>query len=718
MATYYSSPPQLEQLKPEDVIYYNNANNVNFQTPQIQELFKQGAITGWQDPLKPGSGDIGVKIIKPYVNPNTLPNLSPTGDLADAQNKVLSSGQPSLDTIKTDLLNTQQNALNQGKYQATDVNGNAYWTDVNPSVLAPETTITPTSTTNIGLSIKEQTDKFLADQLANTKAQIESAAKQSIQRTEDIAGRTSGALRRTLAKGGGISGTAAGQALATQDSVLQSNIQEIEDKKQQLISQAQSEYQKGMLSNMQSYQESLQKLEEAQYKQKQDQINNYFKALSAQNDQLQTQIALQKANQTSVSDTTAQLSPGETLYDKATGKVLYTAPAKPSESEPTTKVIDNVLLQYNDSTGTWDKVYEGEASSKLTTLYRNDPASNRLLKIVKDANGNEISIENVQSPVKAIKGQVVYADDESPAKLTDTQATFLSQGLTLQDLANDVSDALNKVGTNAIKGWVIQEGKYVPVLQNKTSPEAIDLLQKMFALNNLFVYFSTGKQLNESEFDRLGNQLPNIKATTEFNQSAISNFTNNINSRLENYMKVNGWKFAGGEETPSNNESTLPALKPMSYNTVQDLIKANPDYQTYYDNLKSTGKYNDTQIKEFFESEGFNDVGGDTNKAIIEKVSLKQDGSKGGQCGAFVNKLTGIGLGDSYKDKMAKMDKTIKEPEPGMVFVMPYKDTGHTGIILSVNNGIATVKDSNYSLDEKIKTHTIPVSKMTGFRSV
>ena len=276
MATYYSSPPQLEQLKPEDVIFYNNANNVNFQTPQIQELFKQGAIQGWQDPLKPGTGDIGVKIIKPYVNPNTLPNLSPTGNLADAQNKVLTSGQPSLDTIKDDLLNTQQNALNQGKYQSTDVNGNAYWTDVNPSVLAPETTTT--ATTNIGLSIKEQTDKFLAGQLANTKAQIESAAKQSIQNTTDLAGRTSGAMRRMLAKAGGsqggIGGTDAAQVMATQDSVLQSNIQEIEDKKQQLISQAQSDYQKGMISNMQSYQESLQKLEEAQYKQRQDKWDN------------------------------------------------------------------------------------------------------------------------------------------------------------------------------------------------------------------------------------------------------------------------------------------------------------------------------------------------------------------------------------------------------------------------------------------------------------
>ena len=91
------------------------------------------------------------------------------------------------------------------------------------------------------------------------------------------------------------------------------------------------------------------------------------------------------------------------------------------------------------------------------------------------------------------------------------------------------------------------------------------------------------------------------------------------------------------------------------------------------------------------------------------------DGQKAGQCGRFVNQLTGLGLGDSYQSKMSKMNPSIKYPQPGMVFVMPYKNTGHTGFIVNVKNGIATVRDSNYSLDEKVKTHQIPVSKMTGF---
>jgi hypothetical protein len=116
---------------------------------------------------------------------------------------------------------------------------------------------------------------------------------------------------------------------------------------------------------------------------------------------------------------------------------------------------------------------------------------------------------------------------------------------------------------------------------------------------------------------------------------------------------------------------------------------------------------------------GFSSVGGDTNTATLSKVISKEDGTNGGQCGRFVNQITGLGLGDSYKSKMAKMDSSITKPEPGMVFVMPYKDTGHTGFIVSVNNdGTATVKDSNYSLDEKVKTHKIALNKITGLARV
>lgn len=117
----------------------------------------------------------------------------------------------------------------------------------------------------------------------------------------------------------------------------------------------------------------------------------------------------------------------------------------------------------------------------------------------------------------------------------------------------------------------------------------------------------------------------------------------------------------------------------------------------------------------------FNNVVGDTDTARNETVAkLKSipQGDKGGQCGRFVNRLTGLGVGDSYASKMAKMDKAIKQPQAGMVFVMPYKDTGHIGFIVDVKDGMAEVIDSNWKKDERVARHFIPVSKMTGFRKI
>lgn len=158
-----------------------------------------------------------------------------------------------------------------------------------------------------------------------------------------------------------------------------------------------------------------------------------------------------------------------------------------------------------------------------------------------------------------------------------------------------------------------------------------------------------------------------------------------------------------------------------TYTDVMDFNeKATTEEKSEFNSLRQT--FPDKTPQEIFEfwkeEKGFNNVGGDTNSATVKEISVQPDGTKGGQCGRFVNKLTGLGVGDSYASKMAKMDKSIKTPEPGMVFVMPYGETGHIGFILSVNNGIATVKDSNYGFDETIKTHQIPVSKMTGFKKV
>jgi len=155
-----------------------------------------------------------------------------------------------------------------------------------------------------------------------------------------------------------------------------------------------------------------------------------------------------------------------------------------------------------------------------------------------------------------------------------------------------------------------------------------------------------------------------------------------------------------------------------SFTNINDfLLKSSTIQQESADNLKAEfpDLSDDDLIDLINEQSSFNTVGSDTNTATLNEVAKDDVGDKKGQCGRYVNNVTGLGVGDSFNSKMAKMDKSIKEPAPGMVFTMPYKNTGHCGIILSVKDGVALVKDSNWSKDEKIKIHKIPVNKMTGF---
>jgi len=108
-----------------------------------------------------------------------------------------------------------------------------------------------------------------------------------------------------------------------------------------------------------------------------------------------------------------------------------------------------------------------------------------------------------------------------------------------------------------------------------------------------------------------------------------------------------------------------------------------------------------------------------------EDALATPDGSYGGQCGHFVNQYTGLTMGDTYASKMELMDPSLTGtiPEPGMVFVMKSGSTGHTGFVVSVDEsgGIVTVKDSNYystSDPEAVRTHTIPLSQITGLLDV
>lgn len=98
------------------------------------------------------------------------------------------------------------------------------------------------------------------------------------------------------------------------------------------------------------------------------------------------------------------------------------------------------------------------------------------------------------------------------------------------------------------------------------------------------------------------------------------------------------------------------------------------------------------------------------------------------QCGAWVNDLTGLGVGDSYQSKLDLMDPeiTAENARVGDVFIQELGTTGHIGIINSKFTDPETgqlmfrVSESNWIQNEEgigLITHdrNVPASQMTGF---
>lgn len=240
------------------------------------------------------------------------------------------------------------------------------------------------------------------------------------------------------------------------------------------------------------------------------------------------------------------------------------------------------------------------------------------------------------------------------------------------------------------------------------SPEGKSLEQFERDFVNAKLRQESGAVISPSEFDNAKKQY----FPAPGDSAAI------IEQKLENMKtSLQGVIIGAGTALSDDFKNNYGSIK---FDTLAQYEFFNPEKSKEIDALwdKFPNK-TESEILDYFQNQSFSSVGGDTNSATLQRAVSREDGTNGGQCGRFVNSITGLGLGDSYENKMSKMDSSITKPEPGMVFVMPYKDTGHTGIIVSVNNdGTATVKDSNFSLDEKIKTHKIALSKITGLTKV
>lgn len=354
------------------------------------------------------------------------------------------------------------------------------------------------------------------------------------------------------------------------------------------------------------------------------------------------------------------VSPGSSIYDSS-GKLIGTAPNKIEPEKPFT--VGKNLVMYDPLTGTAKVIYNGESDPGTNSSEVSDWAATIA--------GGKAKFSDVPD---GLKSKVNSALNSLPPKKEDVSK--VNSSISMIDKLINHPGLNSSVGPNGLSRIAVADA-----FGNKSDFIAgVQQLVSQQTLNNLINAKAQGATfgaLSEGELKIL--------------QSAAT--------------KIEPWvvKDKNGNVTGFNvSEKAFKAELERIKSEYQNLLNENaPASSGENDPLGINGQ------------QSFNSVGGDTN--IATKAAVIPDQSKGGQCGRFVNKLTGLGVGDSYASKMAKMDPTIKYPAPGMVFVMPYGKTGHTGIIMLVKDGMATVKDSNYSLDEKVKTHQIPVSKMTGF---
>jgi len=336
--------------------------------------------------------------------------------------------------------------------------------------------------------------------------------------------------------------------------------------------------------------------------------------------------------------------------------------------------------------------------------------------------GNKIVAINPDGSTRVIfEGESPETVAENFSETMKFRNSYLSQSKEFKDVQN----SYNRIKASAEKvtpagdlslifnymkmldpSSVVREGEFATAQNTTGIPEKI---------KNIYNSFATGQRLG----------FEDSKQRKDFVDTAKRLFDKQKNTQL-NIMKE------------SRTTAGALGLNPML--SVPDLIEMQPTFETFdnfLDNAtdaqleaanaiqQETGATDEELLdlvnEQLAESISFNNVGSDTNLATLKEVVTEKDGEKGGQCGRFVNKITGLGVGDSYESKIAKMDPSITTPEPGMVFTMPYKDTGHTGFIVGIDGDDAVVKDSNWfvkSSPETIKTHKIPLKKMTGFARV
>ena len=278
----------------------------------------------------------------------------------------------------------------------------------------------------------------------------------------------------------------------------------------------------------------------------------------------------------------------------------------------------------------------------------------------------------------------------------------------------------------------IISGKYEKILQKlgeTKDPKLAKIANDVALLIQKYRQELTGAAFTESEAKEYESIFPGIDKTLELSEAKIDSllefYDRNDKILMERLLGGRGFEMLMGEDR-------LTQQDVYGYRTIDELLADKPDFVNFIisatNALTEAGEEaTDENVLQFLQYKGLIEnpnmsmgTGGGSlasmaSETMTEIKDIPSD-EYGGQCGRFVNKHTGLGVGDSYHSKLSKMDSSITDPQAGMVFVTPYKDTGHIGFVIGIEGNEAIVKDSNYNFDEKVRIHRIPINKITGLK--
>lgn len=165
---------------------------------------------------------------------------------------------------------------------------------------------------------------------------------------------------------------------------------------------------------------------------------------------------------------------------------------------------------------------------------------------------------NIKKASSSVPGQIISASTGLPVAMSSTETDYYNgYGQFLNYYVPTIAGMVDNVWQGAVTGRIQKFSSTAPLAQYLVGKTAQDFMATVSDMNNTMLYLRSGKQINEAEFKRLAESLPDIKKTVEQNKVLINRFYTTMKSAYDGRLRVRGWKVADGTEKSSVDTSNI-----------------------------------------------------------------------------------------------------------------------------------------------------------------